>query len=222
MLRQPSTDWQDEEVAGEAFDFNVPAWAEPGELPIELAYRVDGQADPLPLAGGQPWTRIGALTVTARRPAHLGEPPGTLANFAEQLVIVGGRLTGPTPADLAGDPAPARLQPGGTLDLELRWSALRWMDDGYTLFVQLLDRDNRMVAQLDALPLGGIYHTYKWVPGQVIPDWYRLPLAPDLPPGDYFLEIGAYQSTTTRRLPLLNRDGGSDRTSFRWGPIRAE
>ena len=61
-----------------------------------------------------------------------------------------------------------------------------------------------------------------WVPGQTLTDWYRLPLSADLPPGEYWLEIGAYQSVTTRRLPLLDEQGGSDRTSLLWGPIRIE
>ena len=60
------------------------------------------------------------------------------------------------------------------------------------------------------------------MPGQVIADWYRLPLPQALAPGDYWLEIGAYNSLTTQRLPLLDANGGSDSTSYRWGPIRFE
>ena len=126
------------------------------------------------------------------------------------------------PVDLSGQPTALLLRPGQPLNLELEWSSLRWLDESYTLFVHLLDADNRLVAQHDALPLGGVYHTYKWVPGQVITDWYRLPLAPDLPPGEYWIEIGAYHAVTQRWLPILDGAGGSDHTSFLWGPVRIE
>jgi hypothetical protein len=220
--RYPLPTWSDNEVIGEVYEFSVPSWVRPGPLPLELAYRVPGRDALVGLSGGDPWARIGSLDVQPFAPPTVAPPPETVVNFANQFVLRGGRLKDATQADLATPPVGARLARGSMLDLETRWSALRWMDQSYTLFVHLLDAQYRLVAQQDALPLGGIYHTYKWVPGQVITDWYRLPLAPDLPPGEYWIEIGAYHAVTQRRLPILDGAGGSDHTSFLWGPVRIE
>lgn len=222
-LRYPSNQWSNNEVVGEVYEFPVPAWLAPGAVPLELAYRADGRAELVGLGGSRPWTEIGGLEVIPRRGPLLPAPPDTLANFADQLVLRGLDLSGAAASASPGSgPAQPRARAGENLGIELRWSALRWMDEGYTIFVHLLDAENRVVAQDDNLPLGGIYHTYKWVPGQVLVDWYRLPLPADLAPGPYTLEIGAYQSTTTRRLPVLDPAGGSSRTSYRWGPLRVE
>ena len=222
-LRYRSDNWANNEVVGDVFEFSVPAWLGPGAIPVEIAYHAEGQDGLIGAAGGQPWTAIDTLTVTAPRGSSLGAPPGTLANFADQFVLRSLKVgRGEGLVELSPETRELRFRPEGAIDLEVRWSALRWIDESYTLFVQVLDGENRIVAQNDNLPLGGIYHTYKWVPGQVITDWYRLALPLELPPGDYYLEIGAYHSVTTRRLPLLNQYGGADRSSFRWGPLRAE
>lgn len=223
-LRYRSSDWADDEVVGEVYEFSIPAWAPPGALPLELAYRADGQAELVGLLGAdaEHWTPIGSLLVEPSSQPILGPPAGALANFSNQLVLRGGRIREPAPTDLAGEPIAVPLRPGNVLEVDLRWSALRWLDESYTIFVQLLDSQNRLVAQQDALPLGGVYHTYKWVPGQVITDWYRLPVPPDLPPGDYWLEIGAYHSMTSQRLQLIDAAGGASRASLRRGPIKVE
>ncbi len=67
-----------------------------------------------------------------------------------------------------------------------------------------------------------MFHTYKWVPGQAVRDWYRLELPANLPSGAYTLEIGAYQAMTTRRLPLLEPTGGSKQSAFLWGPLQLQ
>ena len=64
----------------------------------------------------------------------------------------------------------------------------------YTGFVHLLDQEGRIVAQDDHLPLHGQRPTTAWVEGEVIEDGYELRLPADLPPGDYWLEIGLYDA----------------------------
>jgi hypothetical protein len=213
----------DNEVAGQVYEFSVPLRTPPGEVPLEFAFRVAGRDGLVGLSGGRPWTRLGSLYVVPSARPGPSEPPGAVANFANQLALRGGKAeSGSTTADLAAGPRDLRPRPGETLTTELRWTGLRWMDDSYTLFVHLLDGQAHLVAQQDALPLGGVYHTYKWVPGQVVTDWYRLPLPPELRPGEYWLEIGAYQSASTRRLAVLDPQSSSAAMSFLWGPIRVE
>jgi hypothetical protein len=217
-LRTPTTRWQDDEVVGETYAFAVPLDAAPGPLPLALGYRVEGESD-LIQRSGSPWLHFGSLAIRPPRPGVVPET-GVIAEFAHQLALIGGTARAEGSTHSGGSAEPLRLRPGGRLDLELRWVGLRWMDDSYTLFVHLLDQDGRLIVQRDGLPLGGVFHTYKWVPGQVVTDWYQLPLPPDLPPGDYTLSIGAYHAMTTHRLPLISPDGGSDATSYTWGPIR--
>ena len=222
-MRYALPTWADDEVVGEVYELSVPTWAPPGQLPLDLAYRVESREGLVGLSGGRPWTRIGTLEVTPPRNDSLAPPHGIVANFGNQLVLQGGKSgSGSMWHELGYPSTDLRLKAGDTLETEVRWSALRWIDESYTLFAHLLDGQNQLVAQEDALPLGGVYHTYKWVPGQTITDWSRLRLPSDLPTGEYWVEIGAYQSTTTRRLLVVNPQGGSDRTTFRFGPIRVE
>jgi hypothetical protein len=81
------------------------------------------------------------------------------------------------------------------------------MDRRYTVFVHLLDADNRIVAQMDSEPLGGTHPTTEWQIGEIVRDNYGLLIAPDTPPGEYLLEVGMYYLPTLERLPVLDASG---------------
>jgi hypothetical protein len=100
------------------------------------------------------------------------------------------------------------IEAGGTLRLTLYWQALAEMDRRYTVFVHLLDADNRIVAQMDSEPLGGAHPTTEWQLGEIVRDSYGLLIAPDTPPGEYLLEVGMYYLPTLERLPVLDASGG--------------
>jgi len=85
-----------------------------------------------------------------------------------------------------------------SLLLTLRWQALRPPDDDYTIFVHVLDPDGNLVAQHDALPLGGLYPTSEWVVGDVFTQQVEL----DVPPGEYDLVVGMYTYPDIVRLPV--------------------
>jgi hypothetical protein len=99
------------------------------------------------------------------------------------------------------------LQPGGQLNVTLQWQGLAPIADDYTVFLQVLDAQDRIVGQVDAWPLQGTLPTSQWTPGQTITDPYAIQLSGDMPPGDYRLLIGWYRLADLRRLPLLNADG---------------
>lgn len=42
------------------------------------------------------------------------------------------------------------------------------------------------------VPAGGLYPTNAWRAGEYVSDWYEVPLAADLPPGTYTLEVGLF------------------------------
>lgn len=99
------------------------------------------------------------------------------------------------------------LQPGGQLQLALTWQALAAMPVDYTVFVQVLDSDDRIVGQVDAWPVQGTRPTSQWAPGDIIHDPYVVQLNGDMPPGQYRLIVGWYLLADLRRLPVLDDTG---------------
>jgi len=99
------------------------------------------------------------------------------------------------------------VRAGQVLPLQLTWRALTPPAGDYVVFAQLLGPDGSLVAQRDERPLGGYRPTHTWTTGEVVGDRLGLLLPPDLPPGDYRLIVGMYDSATGRRLPVA---GGGD------------
>ncbi len=93
------------------------------------------------------------------------------------------------------------LAPGDALAVTLYWQARAEMAVDYTVFAQLLNSANQVVAQVDTPPLAGAAPTTTWLPGEFLTDPYRLPLPADLPPGQYRLIAGLYDPATGQRLP---------------------
>ena len=83
---------------------------------------------------------------------------------------------------------------GATVPVTAGWQAIAPTLSSFTGFVHLVDRDGRIVAQDDHIPLHGQRPTTTWVSGEVIEDGYELRLPAELPPGDYWLEIGLYDA----------------------------
>lgn len=120
---------------------------------------------------------------------------------ADRQFTNGPRLTG-----FSFTPAVAR--PGETVLVALQWQATAPMPVDYTVFTQLWDASGRVAAQLDSQPASGTRPTSGWKPGDVVLDRKALLLAPDLPPGDYTLQVGLYDLATLQRLTLAQ--DGSD------------
>jgi hypothetical protein len=99
------------------------------------------------------------------------------------------------------------LQPGSQLAVTLNWQSLAPINEDYTVFIQILDANDRIVGQVDAWPLQGTLPTSQWTPGQTITDPYLIWLDGDLPPGQYRLIVGWYLLADLRRLPVLDESG---------------
>jgi hypothetical protein len=103
---------------------------------------------------------------------------------------------------LIGFDGPANsLQPGDSLPVTLYWQAETEMETNYTVFVQLLNEANQVVAQVDAQPQAGTAPTTTWLSGEILTDLYTLALPTGLPPGDYRLITGLYNAANGQRLP---------------------
>ena len=97
-----------------------------------------------------------------------------------------------------GDSGQLKLR-GYTLEgarLTLYWEALIPLRFDYTVFVNVQTGEGDLVLQTDHRPLGSIYPTTLWPPGQLIRETSLL----NLPPGDYELRVGMYRLETGERM----------------------
>ncbi|MEJ2748975.1 MAG: hypothetical protein P8183_13875, partial [Anaerolineae bacterium] len=199
--------WLPGEVIVERFDFALPHDLAGGSYPVTLDLKNLSTNEVIRLN-----LSLGQLTVTG-----LDNPIKTdqlLANFRQRVGlvsavargngIIGRRYVAPWP-----DSIPA--QPGDTIDLTLKWEALDYAEESYTVFVHLINLANQPIVALDYTPLGGAMPTHlwfpKWLPGQQMLDPYRLQIPPDLPPGDYLIEVGLYEMVGKRRLHIADAQG---------------
>ena len=95
--------------------------------------------------------------------------------------------------------------------LNLYWQALREMNENYTVFVHLVDGSGTVRSQKDSAPVNDTYPTSLWQPGEFVTDAYKLPVPPDLPPGEYTIRVGMYLAETGARLPVA---GNGDRVEL--------
>ncbi len=121
--------------------------------------------------------------------------PETAVNYADQIALLDVTTSGPA------------LSPGGVLQVQLNWLALANMNQDYTLFLQVVDAQDRIVGQVDSWPVQGTRPTSGWQPGQTIRDSYTIPLSQEMAPGAYRLLVGWYLLGDGRRLPVLDVDG---------------
>ncbi len=70
----------------------------------------------------------------------------------------------------------------------------------YTVFVQLLDADGRLLAQSDAVPVAGERPTTGWRSGEYLVDRHSLHFNETAVPGDGRLIVGMYDSQTGDRV----------------------
>jgi hypothetical protein len=157
--------------------------------------------------GGGRTVRVGTVAL----PPSSGRTRPALANrvdarFGGQLALTGWAVSG-----LGPDRA---LLPGGRIELALEWTALRNVDEDYTVFVHLIGPDERRYGQVDGQPAAGLAPTTLLLPGEPLLDRRSLPVAGNAPPGRYRIDVGLYRLATGERLPV---DGG---TSVALGPFK--
>jgi hypothetical protein len=121
------------------------------------------------------------------RPLHV--------RFGPAIWLVGYDLTTPERA------------PGETVEVILYWRTFASLDRQYTIFVHLLDAAGQWVTGWDMMPRYNTYPTTDWPVAELIDDAHIVPLAADIPPGEYTLALGMYYWGTGERMPAYTRQG---------------
>ncbi len=79
------------------------------------------------------------------------------------------------------------------------WKCVQTVWDDYTVFVHIArSEDGKVVTWQDHRPLNGSYPLYRWQPGEVFIEQYRL----QLPEGSYKLNVGLYRPELPTADPL--------------------
>jgi 4-amino-4-deoxy-L-arabinose transferase-like glycosyltransferase len=147
-------------------------------------------------AGSQ--LQLGLVKVHGRAtptPPLLSAMQSSPTTFGDNLVLLG------------TDVQPTVARPGDKVKATLYWTARGRPTAGYTVFVHLLDAQQRQVANADAPPRAGRYPTTVWDAGEVIADEHDLTIDPSLAPGSYALEVGMYLPESGKRLPIVDAAG---------------
>ena len=105
-----------------------------------------------------------------------------------------------------------QFSPGDIVQLTLQWNTLASIEKSYTVFAHVIGAVNPATAatvwaQMDDAPVGGAVSTTEWKIGETITDRRGLLLPKDVPPGDYQIEVGLYDSATGARLPVQDELG---------------
>jgi hypothetical protein len=99
------------------------------------------------------------------------------------------------------------IRSGEALPVTLYWRALAPTATDYTVFVQVIDKVGSKAGQLDRPPCNGGCPTTSWRPGDLIGEWFEIPIQADAPPGRYQVIVGMYDLATGERLPWFDAGG---------------
>jgi hypothetical protein len=194
-MNMPTFHWDNTRYIRDEHDLFLPA----GTPPLAYAVRV-GLIDPeqqgrlVTLAdqnGDTAWLDTVNVAPAGAEMVTLAQPQDILfSNNTDSIRLTGFEITALTPSQL---------------DFRLAWHSEQKPHADYTIFAQLLASDGRLVASFDRPPLDGAYPTTIWLPNQTILDPRYIPLA-EVPPGDYTLIVGLYDSASGRRLVTTGGD----------------
>jgi 4-amino-4-deoxy-L-arabinose transferase-like glycosyltransferase len=198
MGRYPSISWR----AGDIFCDDIRFWMDDPDQPD----------DPLP----EPATvyDIAAVVLNAETLA-VDSPAVNDAGETIPVPIMGQAAaqagTMPLPDDLPALAEPvefanlARLTHADVQGSILRmgWQVTGTTPESWTGFVHLYDAQGNFIASVgDGPPLDGAYPTWAWAAGERLYETRALSLPPDLPPGEYQVQIGFYRADTGERMPV--------------------
>ncbi|MBN1995580.1 MAG: glycosyltransferase family 39 protein [Anaerolineae bacterium] len=189
--------WRDEGLIFEQHYLPIASAAEPGLYFVRLGFFDPQTGQRLPTQNldhtslGDEWI-VGPLDVSVKGSAPRSPQQPVRARLGEQFEFLGYSFY-PMAAENA-------------TEIELYWQARAPGEIDYTVFVQALDAQNQVIAQVDAQPLANIYPTSRWQPGDIIREKFILPIAAS-ELQDRRLVTGMYNLATGARLPVYSEHG---------------
>ncbi len=179
----PTFLWKPDEIVATHHRIKVPARAVPGKYVIEIGmYNILNQERLDVLDAGDSRVVIGAAKIAPREKPAYNPSQTQRANFDNQIGLIGYDFK-----DRA---------------ITLYFQSLAAMNRDYTLFVHIVDRDGKIVAQSDHQPQERRYPTSIWDVGEQVRDEFSLVLPEDAAPGKYAVRIGWYDGANGERLPV--------------------
>jgi 4-amino-4-deoxy-L-arabinose transferase-like glycosyltransferase len=178
----PPSEWRDGEVLADHVRWRLPRDIQSGSYMLNLI-------------AGDSEVHLGELRVVGL-PRNYEAPTMECtvnANFGGRIRLIGYSLN----------------DREGGLNLTLVWQSLATMAVNYTVFVHLLDTEELIVTQVDAMPLRNTYPTTLWDVGEYVTDSYELTT---MVRDGYVIRVGLYDANTGLRLPIIDLSGtnGSD------------
>jgi len=107
------------------------------------------------------------------------------------------------------------VPPGDPLEVVLHWRIQNLPDHPYTVFVHLVDAHTDTYANGDA----NLYLTLFWSEGETFTGHHVLWTPPDMPPGDYLIQIGMYNPDTGQRATVYDDTGAPVDARLLIGPV---
>lgn len=194
----PTRQWMSGEIVKDVY------WV-PVEADVEAALAVDVEVGLYVLseysnlsmtdALGRPVGRVvaGRIKVAPNTMPDYNIPNRVLYELGSQIALIGYEIADPN------------VEPGECLRVDLYWQSLAPATADYTVFVHLLDSDDRQWSQGDKRPQKG-YSTLLWEVGEIVLDRCEIPVPLDSSPGKYRISVGMYRADNMQRLPV-SHDG---------------
>ena len=151
---------------------------------------------PVEVAGQKPWA---TSSLDIQHPLK--------ASLADKVLLLGYNIE-------------SGFRPGDGIHLTLFWQCLKEMDEGYTVFTHLVDKEGTLWGQKDNPPVDGFYPTKQWEAGEIVRDQYDIAIPPEAPPGEYQLKVGMYLAETGERLPVLGESVDQAQRAILLSPVR--
>jgi len=198
--QHPTYRWRQGEEVVDHYLLSIALDAPEGSHPIRVGMYDMANGERLSIAHAQGQSLGTSLLLTHLR---VGEPRFEVPQIPHpQEATLGGKIR-----FLGYDLASERVRPGEPVGLTLYWQCLEGMSTSYTVFVHLLDADEQIRGQRDAIPADGRLPTDLWVADEIVVDFYQIPIAPEAKLEHYTFEIGIYDARTGERLPIVNAAG---------------
>jgi hypothetical protein len=198
----PMERWPDNIVLPQTLGVQVPVYARAGIYDLLLGLYYLGNGEPLLFQNTDGESvdviHLGKIKINLPpiTPHELGSLTRINSTVGDQIRLLGYRLVTLSP-----------LRPGHSFQVMLYWQSQMDHLPDYTVFVQLLDSQGKLIAQRDMTPRKGAFPTSFWTKDEIVPDPHLLTIPQDTPPGNYYLIVGMYSFPSLRRLNVVNALG---------------